>query len=127
MKNPRVTPKDRGLIKAAIRRAFSRSDLRRQVLEESILPNHVDLSRPRVKKWGKCAECKIPTPKSYLVIDHINPVIPVDESFEDMSLDEVVDRMWCWASNLQALCNECHLTKTKKENKIRRDNKKRNK
>lgn len=119
MNNPRITAKDRGLIKAAFRRAFSRSALRKQVIEASIVP-HVDLSRPRVKSWGLCQECKTPTPKSYLIVDHIAPVIPLDKSFEEMTLDEVADRMWCWANNLQALCQICHLTKTKEENKIRK-------
>lgn len=121
--NSRITARERGLIKGAIRRAFSRSDLRKTVIEACIVP-HIDSSRPRVKSWGLCAECNKPTPKSYLVVDHKEPVIPLNRSFEDMSLDEVVDRMWCPISNLQPICEDCHLTKTKQENKVRRANKK---
>lgn len=123
MNNPRITAKERNLIKGAIRRAFSRSDLRRQTVEQSII-DHTDASRPRVKSWGRCTACQIPIPKSYLIVDHISPVIPVDRSFEDMTIDEVVDRMWCLPSNLQIICEPCHLIKSKEENKIRRANKK---
>lgn len=113
------------MLKGAIRRVFSRSDLRRQVVEESVIQGYTDLSRPRVKTWCRCAVCQKPNPKSYTVADHITPVIPVDSSFEEMSLDDVVDRLWCEKSNLQPICEECHLTKTKLEAKARREHKKR--
>jgi hypothetical protein len=48
MNNPRVTSKERGLLKGAIRRVFSRSDLRRKVIELSRI-DHTDSTRPRVK------------------------------------------------------------------------------
>lgn len=121
--NPRLTAKDRGLIKGAMRRAFSRSELRRQVIIDSII-EHTDITRPRVKRWGKCAECGTPTPVSYLVVDHKLPVVPIEVSMEDMSFDDLVDSMWCAKSNLQALDETCHKTKTKSENKLRREFKK---
>lgn len=123
MKNPRITPRDRGLLKGAVRRVFSRSELRQKVVEKALI-KHEDLSRPRVKRWGKCAECKQPTPKSYLVVDHIDPVVELNRSFEDMSFDELIDRMWCSIDNLQALCDNCHKVKTKAEQKLRRQFKK---
>lgn len=111
-------------MKGALRRAFSRSDLRRQVLEASIIRGYTDPSRPRVKTWCRCAICKKPTPKSYVEIDHIEPLIPVDRTFEEMSLDEVVDRLWCDPANLQAICPEDHDVKSKLEAKQRREHKK---
>jgi len=119
MKNPRITTKELGLIKGALRRVFSRSDLRRSIIEAAIIP-HTDLSRPRVKSWGLCAVCKKPTPKSYLVVDHILPLVPLDQAFEEMSMDTFLDRLWCDPSNLQPICPEDHLQKSKEENKIRR-------
>lgn len=53
-------------------------------------------------------------------IDHLEPLVPVEASFESMSFDEVVDRAWCELNKLQALCKPCHLVKTKAENKTRR-------
>lgn len=123
LKNPRLTVKERNLLKGAIRRVFARSELRRQVIN-SCLIDHEDNSRPRVKKWGICAVCKVPTPKSYLVVDHINPVVPIDTSFEEMSLDTLVNNMWCDIINLQPICDTCHIVKSSAENKARRERKK---
>lgn len=119
MKNPRMTPKDQALIRGGLRRAFSRSQSRKTALERSILPTHTDPSRPRVKTWCSCALCAVPTPKSYIQIDHKSPVIKLNETFEDLSLDKYTNRLWCRLSNLQALCLDCHKRKSKEEAKLR--------
>lgn len=102
---------------------FSRSELRRSIIDAALV-NYADLNRPRVKKWVRCAVCHVPEAKSYCVVDHKDPIIPVDRSFEQMSLDEVVDRMWCDPINLQAICPSCHDEKSKQERKQRTKNKK---
>jgi 5-methylcytosine-specific restriction endonuclease McrA len=121
--NRRITKKERGLIKGGIRRAFSRSELREKAIAASRV-DHFDPERPRVKKWSYCADCGVLTPTYAGAIDHKDPIISTDSSFEDMSLDEVVDRTWCPEDRLQFLCESCHNTKTQDENKIRRENKK---
>jgi 5-methylcytosine-specific restriction endonuclease McrA len=120
--NPRITKRERGLLKGAIRRVFSRSDLRKSILDASVV-SHSDPKRKRVKTWVKCAVCGKYDAKSSVAIDHIQPVVPLDRSFEEMSLDEVVDRMWCDPTNLQTICEKDHLIKSKEESRIRRDNK----
>lgn len=124
MKNDRISKRERGLIKGALRRVFSRSDLRRQVIEACVFHGYTDPTRPRVKTWCICQGCKTLEPKSYMVVDHIIPVVPLDSSFEEMTLEELIDRLWCNISNLQALCESCHLSKSSSETKIRRANKK---
>lgn len=114
--NKRITPKDRNAIKGAIRRAFSRSELRKSVLKDAEI-EHSDPKRPRVKKWCYCAVCGVVEAKSYLQVDHIKPVIPNNTSFEGLGVDETVNRMWCVKSNLQAICDTCHTLKTKRERK----------
>jgi hypothetical protein len=121
--NPRITKKERSLIKGGIRRAFSRSELRERAVAASRV-DHFDPLRPRVKKWSRCSKCQNLTPTYQIELDHLEPIIPVDRAFEEMSLDEVVDRTWCKETLLQPLCPECHETKTQAENKVRRDNKK---
>lgn len=121
----KIPPKERGLIKGALRRVFSRSELRRQVLVKSIRPGYYDPTRPRVKKWSVCTECSKMTPTYKAQVDHKVPLVPVDRSLEDMSWDEVVDRLWCDEENLRVLCLDCHAAKSKEENKQRRLNKKR--
>lgn len=123
MKNPRISVKERNLIKGAIRRVFSRSDLRRSIIDKAVF-KHEDETRKRVKTWCKCAQCGVPTPKSYLQVDHIQPIVPLTSSLEEMSWDEVVNNIWCDEKNLQALCEECHNVKSKAENKKRREYKK---
>ncbi len=118
--NPRITKQERGLIKGAIRRVFGRSELRRRAVDLHIDTKYHDPKRKKVKFWVKCAECKKFEAKSNIQIDHFNPVVPIDKSFEEMTLDEVVDRMWCEDRYLQPLCKPCHKAKTKAENKERR-------
>lgn len=124
--NDRITKRERGLLKGAMRRVFSRSDLRRKVLD-SVDVVHTDPNRPRVKKWSRCPVCTNLTPKYLMIVDHIDPVIPVNTSFENMSMDEVLDRMWCVIINLQPICATCHDSKTKVEREQRKINKRRNK
>lgn len=122
--NPRITPKERGLLKGAIRRVFSRSDLRRKVIEDALIEGHADPSRPRVKRWCQCAVCGKPEAKSYVAVDHVQPVIPIDSSFEELGLDATADRTWCDPKNLQAICPACHDIKTQSEGALRRKQKK---
>lgn len=119
MKNPPGS-KERGLIKGAIRRVFSRSELRRKILDQALVKDYHDPSRKRVTRWGKCAQCNKITPAYLLEIDHKEPIIPVGETLEDQSWDKVIDRVWCDERELQALCGTCHDEKTKAENAERR-------
>lgn len=115
----KLSPKDRGLIKGAIRRVFSRSELRREVMNASRI-DWFDVARPRVTKWGRCAECLKAEPLYKMHCDHIQPLIPLDKKLEDMSWDEVVERTWCNVKNLQSVCQPCHKAKSKAENAVRR-------
>lgn len=127
MNNPRISAKERNLIKGAIRRVFSRSELRRQAVERSIVPGLKSEQRPRVTKWSQCPRCDDYTPTYLMEVDHHEPIVPVDSQLDAMSWDEVVDRIWCVLSNLIAICKPCHKIKTKQETAERTRNKKRNK
>ena len=118
--NNRISAKERGLIKGAIRRVFSRSDLRRAVIASVRVPGHHDVSRPRVKKWSKCGKCGRLTPEYLMECDHISPIVPIDKTLEEMSWDTVIDRTWCLQNNLQAICKDCHSVKTKEEREARK-------
>jgi len=117
--------KERGLIKGAIRRVFSRSELRRQALDASRV-QHTDSTRPRVTKWSKCPNCNEFTPTYLMEVDHVIPLVGITEKLEDLTWDQVVERLWCDVTNLMALCKRCHKIKSQEENKLRRlNNKKR--
>lgn len=121
--NPRITKKEKGLIKGALRRVFSRSDLRRAVIDTAEI-QHSDPKRARVKRWCRCTECKEPTPRYLMQLDHNIPVVGLQEQFDMLSLDVFVDRLWCEENNLTPLCKPCHTIKTKSEMKLRRQFKK---
>lgn len=118
--NDRITPKERGLLKGSIRRVFARSELRRKVLATASI-THIDPERKRVKKWSKCPLCGLPTPTYLMQVDHISPVIPLDKTFEEIGLDQTVDRTWCNENNLMPVCKTCHTKKTKEERKARKE------
>jgi 5-methylcytosine-specific restriction endonuclease McrA len=117
--NPRFTSKDRNLVKGAIRRVFSRSELRRKVIDSYEYEKTIE-SRPRVKKWIDCQKCKKPTPKYLIDLDHIVPIVPISCTLENMSADELLYNLWCKEEYLMPLCKECHKEKTKNENSKRR-------
>ncbi len=123
MGNPRITPKDRNAIKGALRKAFARSTLHKSIIEASII-KHLDPARPRVKTWCRCAICKLPEAKSYMLVDHIEQVIPSHTSFEEQGVEATIDRMWCAPSNLQSVCPSCHDKKTSEEREEKKKHKK---
>ena len=118
-----MTDKERNLIKGAIRRVFSRSETRCKVLNSSII-EHVDVERPRVKKWGRCESCQKIEALYQLEVDHKVPVVPKESSLKEMSWDTLVNNVFCDESNLAVICKFCHRQKSKEENKKRREFKK---
>src|SRR5579859_4509761 len=114
-----MSAKERNLVKGAIRRVFSRSDLRRSVIESSVI-KFLDPNRPRVKKWSLCPICKTNIPTYLMEVDHINPIVPLDKTLEDLSWDFLIDSIWCDKMNLKAICKDCHKVKTAAERKARR-------
>lgn len=115
-----ITPKERELLKGAIRRVFSRSELRREVVDKAVIKGYVDSERPRVTKWCKCQSCLQMVPKYLMEVDHIDPVIPIDKTLNDITFDELIARIWCNVKNLMAICKVCHKAKSKVENAERR-------
>lgn len=118
-----ITKKERGLIKGGIRRVFSRSELRKSVIDGSRI-NHKDANRPRVTKWSYCNDCDKFIPTYLMEVDHVVPIVPITSSLEEMTWDEIVNRIWCDAHNLRAMCKDCHKLKTKEETKKRALNRK---
>ena len=119
MKKPE-NKKERNLIKGALRRVFSRSELRRKILDKAVIKDYLDPNRKRVTRWCKCPKCKKMVPAYLMEVDHEEPLIPVGSTLDDMSWDQVIDGLWCDERKLQALCGECHDTKTQAENAERR-------
>ena len=119
MKKP-TDPKERNLLVSAIRRAFSRSNLRTIILRANVI-KHEDPSRPRVKTWYFCSDCGTIDAGFKFQVDHLEPVIRLGESVSDLTWDQLIEeRVWCDPSNLKLLCIDCHAVKSKAENSERR-------
>ena len=58
--------------------------------------------------------------KGTLYKDHIDPVVPIGKTQQEMSYDEIVERLFCDSSNIQCLCKLCHDSKSDQENKQRK-------
>jgi hypothetical protein len=61
-------------------------------------------------------------------VDHIDPIIAVEDSGKDKDWNKVIERMFCEEDNLQSVCSSCHKIKSLAERgdraKARRENKK---
>jgi hypothetical protein len=107
-------------IRGALRRAFSRSPLVREVLEESRqeFPRYKKDGTRHKRNWVKrqCQVCNEWVPSGHIKVDHIDPVISVLEGKQDWNT--FVDRLWCntlGKANLQRICDPCHNIKTQGE------------
>ncbi len=123
------------LIKGGIRRVFRQSIEMRVVLQSA----RVELP-PKTLKDGsvgkknqvryRCAVCGGLFSQKDVAVDHIEPVIPLHRSEEELTIDEMAYRIWCDVDNLQVICNttlkknngipSCHKIKTDEENFIRK-------
>ena len=74
----------------------------------------------------QCENCKQCFKQSEIHIDHINPVVKIEDGFVDWNT--FIGNLFCESSNLQGLCKPCHKIKTDAENverrKIKKDKKK---
>lgn len=81
-------------------------------------PSKIVFEKSRIARgMYQCSTCsKIVGPKE-IKIDHIEPVVPVT-GFTNW--DDLVGRLFCEETGLQAICKDCHKIKTDKENSDRR-------
>lgn len=121
-------PHNGGTWTEARKRSFIMSALRRaqwpvkyQAIKNAYIDDGINPKTGRRCKLHECEECGDCFPAKDMQADHINSVIPLT-GFD--SWDKVIERMFCEIEGYQALCKDCHKIKTKEENKIRRENKK---
>lgn len=113
-----ISRRDYASIVEGIRRVFSRSELRYEVLKDALSKK----KGPRGGKQYTCAKCRKSFGLRQIEVDHINPVVPLTKTIHEMRIATIVNRRFCSKKNLQVLCKECHKAKTKKETAIRAKN-----
>lgn len=106
-------------IKSALRSGSQRWPPRYEALNEAKRGKSINESTGRLAEHYECANCNGLFPAKLVVVDHIEPVVPIS-GFN--TWDEVISRMFCPVSGLQVLCKPCHKIKTKEENDLRRAN-----
>jgi 5-methylcytosine-specific restriction endonuclease McrA len=101
-------------IRGALRRIFSRSpviwEVLRAVRRECPKYNQDGSRSKRDAVQYQCNVCQNWVGSTKVAVDHINPVVSVDEGFVDFNT--FIQRLFCDANNLQVICDECHDKKT---------------
>lgn len=105
---------------SCLRRTFGKSPTAIKVFEDALSKK----KGPRGGKYYECATCGKSFPRNKVILDHINPVVPVTIAAKDMDLMDIHNNIFCGADNLQILCKKCSTIKTNKENTERRKFKK---
>jgi ribosomal protein L44E len=104
-------------IRGALRRTFSRSPVIREVLfkvRREIPKYNKDGSRAKKDAVQyRCNVCQQYVGSTKVSVDHINPVVDVQQGFVDFNT--FITRLFCDATNLQVICDSCHNTKTQIE------------
>jgi hypothetical protein len=108
------------VIRGALRRAFARSPLVQDIMQASRreVPRYKADGTRHKKNWvqRQCQVCDQWASASKMAVDHIDPVVSIDDGFQDWN--EFIDRLWCnemGPVNLQRICDMCHDKKTAEE------------
>ena len=118
-------------ILSALKRSFSRSPIVREKMNEVrseeiwYKKDGTPAKKPRV--LYTCAKCGNKYMSKNIQCDHIDPVVPLEIPAKHMSLGIICQRLFVEKEQLQILCRKCHKEKSKKENEIRREWKKKEK
>jgi 5-methylcytosine-specific restriction endonuclease McrA len=104
-------------IRGALRRAFSRSPIVQEVMNESRreMPRYNKDGSRHKKNWvqRQCQVCDQWSSTSKMAVDHKIPVVSIEFGKQDWN--EYIDRLWCAKDNLQRICDPCHDKKTNEE------------
>ncbi len=65
----------------------------------------------------QCADCKMEFKKEQLHVDHIEPVIALDN--DELDWNSFIRKLFAEVDELQALCTNCHNVKTALEDSMR--------
>lgn len=107
----------RSFITSTIRSGFRRYPPKFEVLKEAFTGKKTNTSSGRIASHYRCAKCQEEFPSKQVQVDHIDPVVDPKVGF--ISWDEFIKRLFCGSNNLQVLCLQCHLEKSKQEKEKR--------
>jgi len=111
----------------AARRAFIVSGLRSKsrrwhpvydTLNAAKVGRMTNESTGRMAMHYRCAQCGGNFPQKQVAVDHIEPVVDVEQGFVDWNT--FIDRLFGEQDGLQVLCKTCHDSKTRHERDARK-------
>lgn len=125
---------ERNKVKGCMRQAFRLSPQMQDVMKDA----RVELP-PKLKKNGepgkknqvryRCAICTELFSQKHVVVDHIEPVVPIHKTESNMDHNEMAEGIFCTVENLQVVCAmtlkdnnglpSCHKKKSDLENFLR--------
>ena len=103
----------KSFITSTIRSGFRRYPTKYEALKEARRGKKLNPKSGREAMHYECASCHNEFTQTNIQVDHISPV--VDPLIGFVSWDEFITRLFCSRENLQVLCSDCHLKKTKAE------------
>jgi 5-methylcytosine-specific restriction endonuclease McrA len=107
----------KSFIISALRSASRRWPPKYTTLANSYIETKVNEKSGRLAKHFQCNICKGSFPSKDVEVDHI---IPIVSSKGFTTYDDFIEALFCEQDNLQTLCKECHLKKTKEEKKLKK-------
>lgn len=114
----------RTFVTSALRAGARRWPPKYSTLNAAKTEKKINPKTGRIAQHFKCEMCQQEFTQKEMEVDHIRPVIDPVEGFK--SWDSFIDRLFCEANNLQAICKGCHKEKTKQEKAVRNENRQKN-
>lgn len=104
-------------VKGVLRKGSTRWAPKYKTLNEAKRGKQINAISGRLAEHYQCAECSLLYPFTGVIVDHIEPVVPVTGF---TTWDEVIRRMYCDSVGFQVLCKGCHKVKCDEERKLRK-------
>lgn len=109
----------RGFVVSALRAASRRWPPKSDVLKSARAGHVMSVRLKRMVNAYRCELCTKQFTSTYMRVDHKAPVVDPKKGWA--SFDTFIKRLFCEAEGLQAVCIECHKTKTDKERQVRNE------
>lgn len=103
----------KAFITSLLRSGFRKYPPKYETLKAAFLGKRENKKTGRQANHYKCNKCKGAFPSSDVEVDHIIPVVSLEDGFKDWNT--FIERLFCDGKNLQVLCKSCHGKKTTRE------------